>query len=211
MRSSPSSSRPGGMLLVGAIVLLGAVPLSSWGQAAPPKPLTPPGLPAAVPAAPAAMGDSAARAAAAAASAEVAKFAAPLSDSTRTALKAEIERELKTAADSLKLTPEQRAQARPILLDQAYQVRALRDKYAKQERTQATADAMRKDIQAIREATDNRLSAVLTVQQMNQFKAKREEWLGRTRTRMGMPGMVKPAAPATPPAATPAAVDTTKK
>ena len=168
-------------------------------------------MPAVVPAAAAATGDAAAKAAAAAASAEVAKLAAPLSDSTRAALLAEVERELKLVADSLKLTPEQRGQARPILLDHAYQVRSLRDKYARQERTQATADAMRKDMLQLREATDTKLGAVFTVQQMNQFKARREEWLGRTRTRMGMAGTVKLAVPAMPHPGAAATTDSSKR
>ena len=100
-----------------------------------------------------------------------------LSDSARAALKSQIERELKAMADTLKLTPEQRAKARPILLDHAYQVKQLREKYARQEKTPAVTDTMKKEMQTLRDATDGKLAQVLTGEQMTQYKKWRDEGL----------------------------------
>jgi len=223
------------MLVVCAAFLLVVLPLVSWAAPPiiPPPPKPKPGAttPATAPAAttPAAAthaaapasapasahADSAAKAAAAAVSASAAKLP-PLPDSTRAALRSEIERELKAMADSLKLSQEQRAQARPIFLDQAYQLKQIREKYAAQEKSPAVMDAMKKDVQALREATDTRLGAVFTVNQMAHFKAKREAWLGQTKARLtGATNAAAGATQLTPTAthlpAPSAPVDTTKK
>ena len=115
-------------------------------------------------------------------------------DSARAALTSQIDRQLKEMADSLKLTPEQRAKARPILLDQAHQVKQLRDKYATREKTPAVMDAMKKEMQVLRDTTDARLAQVLTADQMAQYRKKRDEGLIRARAKPGITGM--PGAPA---------------
>jgi hypothetical protein len=122
--------------------------------------------------------------------------APPMSDSLRTAARAEVTRQLKMMADSLKLTKEQRDKARPILLDAAYQMREMRMKYSAMERTPANRDAMMGEMKTMREATDAKLAAVLSPDQMTQYKQMRDAALAKARTRMGM------AAPA---------ADTTKK
>ena len=197
-------------------VLLACTPLFGWAQGAAPKPTPAPAAPpqtTTLPT-PAAAKDSAAKAAAAApvpaAAAPVPAAMPALSDSARTALKSEIERELKVIADSLKLTPDQRAKARPILLDHAYQVRSLRQKYATQEKAPAVVQAMQKDMQVLRDSTDAKMGSVLTAPQMTQFKTKRDAWLGQTRTRMGMGGPPQ-AASAAAPAGMPAPTDTAHK
>ena len=120
-----SSSLVRRTLLVLVPALIAVLPLLSWAQGStPPAQGTTITLPSS-----AASKDSAMKTAAAAG----AHKAPTLSDSTRAALKSQIERELKAMADTLKLTPEQRAKARPILLDHAYQVKQLREKYARQE------------------------------------------------------------------------------
>jgi hypothetical protein len=194
-------------------VLIAGFPLLSWAQGAtpPPKPATAPAtitLPT-----PAAVKDSAVKVAAPAASA--ARLPA-LSDSARTAIKSQIELELKALGDTLKLTPDQKAKARPILLDHAYQVKQLREKYAKQEKTPAVVESMQKEMQGMRESTDGKLAMVLTGEQMVHYKKWRDEGLTRMRSKMGIQGMTPPAppapaavAPATP--AAPAPADTAKK
>jgi len=205
MMSGSGPSRLRKMVLACAAVLLAGLPLLGWAQGAAPKPTsTPAATPQTITLPSSATKDSTAKAAAAAPAAPAAAKAPTLSDSARAALKAEIEHELKAMADTLKLTAEQRAQARPILLDHAYQVRSLRGKYAAQERTPAVTEAMQKDMQVLRDSTDARMARVLTADQMTQYRMKRDEWLGRTRTRHGLTGT--PAA-----AGAPAPGDTAKK
>ena len=200
-----SSSHVRRTLLVLVPALIAGLPLLSWAQGStPPAQGTTITLPSS-----AASKDSAMKTAAAAG----AHKAPTLSDSTRAALKSQIERELKAMADTLKLTPEQRAKARPILLDHAYQVKQLREKYARQEKTPAVTDTMKKEMQTLRDATDGKLAQVLTGEQMTQYKKWRDEGLSRMRSKMGMTAPSAPAmaAPAAPAAGTPAPVDTTKK
>ena len=126
-----------------------------------------------------------------------------LSDSTKAAIRAQVTRELTALADTLKLTPEQRAKARPIMLEHGYQLMQLRDKYVVQGRTPAVAEEMRKEAQALRADTDTKLALVFTGEQMAVYKKKRDEGLTRMRSKMGV------AAPAAP--AVPAPADTAKK
>jgi len=219
-------------------VLIAGLPLLSWAQASTPTPTA--SAAAATPSTlttPAAAKDSAMKLAAPAAAKDTAMtLAAPpaeggpkavtLSDSARAEVVAQITRQLKEMADSLKLTTDQRAKARPILLDHGYQVKQLREKYATQERTPAITEEARKEMQVLRDATDTKLAQVLTADQMAQYKKKRDEELARARALMGMaapaaaPALTPAAAPAlTPAAVAPAAVapavvapaDTTKK
>ena len=145
--------------------------------------------------------------------AAAAKAAAPLSAQERAALRAEIDRALKAMADSLKLTPTQRSQARPILLDHAYQVKQVRERYATQERTQPVLQAMQNDLQVLRDTTDAKMSRVLHSDQMAGYLANRDQWLNRLRARMGVtapkPTAAQPVNPPpanTPPAQTPPVV-----
>jgi 2-oxoglutarate dehydrogenase E1 component len=131
------------------------------------------------PAMPAAM-DSAMKAAAPAKPA----MPAALSDSARAAVKAQVEKELKAMADTLKLTPAQRSKARPIMLEHAYQVRELRTKYAAAPRTPETREAMAKDMQSLREGTDAKLAEVMSAEQMSKYKEMRDAMMNRVRARM---------------------------
>jgi len=108
-----------------------------------------------------------------------------MSDSGRRAFRAEVERQLKQMADSLKLSPQQRANARPMLLEHAYQVKQLRDKYAAMERTPANREAMTKEMQALRDANDAKLAGVLSEDQMTRYKAMRDQQLAKVRAKMG--------------------------
>ena len=187
-------------------VLIAGFPLLSWAQGAtpPPKTATAPAtitLPT-----PAAAKDTAVKVAAPAASAA---GLPALSDSARTAIKSQIELELKALGDTLKLTPDQKAKARPILLDHAYQVKQLRDKFATQQKTPAVVESMQKEMQGMRESTDGKLAMVLTGEQMVGYKKWRDEGLTRMRSKMGIQGTTPPAAPA--PAAGTAAAPTPAK
>ena len=112
---------------------------------------------------------------------------AALSDSARAAVRAQVEKELKAMADSLKLTPSQRSKARPILLEHAYQLRELRTKYATHPRTAETREAMAKDAQTLRDATDAKLAEIMSGDQITRYKQMRDEMLTRARSRMSVP------------------------
>jgi hypothetical protein len=142
--------------------------------------------PAATPAAQPAPADSAKRAAAASA-----PKPAAMPDSTTAALKAEVQRLLKEMADSLQVTQEQRNALRPVLLDHAYKVNLLREKYAAMERTPANRDAMIREMQTLRDANDAKMAAVLSGDQMARFKKMRDEQLARIRPKMSS-GTAKP-------------------
>lgn len=120
---------------------------------------------------------------------------AMLSDSERTAIRSEVARQLRELADTLKLTQEQRDRARPILLDQGYKLRQVRDKYLKMERNAANREAMTKEVQGMRDATDVKLAAVLNPDQLQRYKAWRDAGLAKLRARMPAQAPA-PAAPA---------------
>ena len=135
--------------------------------------------PAAAPAAPPSPGT-------AAAAASIAPHSNVPSDSTRAAIRADIDRTLRAMADTLKLTLEQKTKAKSILTEHAYNLTSLRDRYRSQEKTPQVVGAMRTEMQQMRESTDMKLGSVFTVDQMNQYRAKRDEWLGGMRTRLGL-------------------------
>jgi hypothetical protein len=192
-------------MLACVAALITGLPLFAWAQSP-----TPPPAPAALPdttrksPAPVAAQDSA--------TATAVPPAIPLSDSAKAAIRTQITRELAALADTLKLTPEQRAKAKPIMLDHGYQLSQLRDKYAAQPKTPAVAEEMKKEAQSLRDATDTKLALVFTGEQMAVFKQKRDEGLTRIRSKMGVVAPATKATKAAPAApATPALADTTKK
>lgn len=156
-------------ILTCATLSMVSLPLLAWAQGSTP-PTTPPAAPPAMPSTPAV--------------AKQAQQAVTMSDSARLAFRADVDRQLKQMADTLKLSPQQRANARPILLDHAYQVKQLRDKYVKMERTPANREAMTKEMQTLREATDGKLAGVLSADQMTQYKVMRDAALAKVRTKM---------------------------
>jgi hypothetical protein len=113
------------------------------------------------------------------------KAGAAKGDSTRAAIKAQVEHQLKAMADTLKLTADQRAKVKPILMGQADQVKALRAKYMGQAKTPETQAAMAKEMQAIREAGDAKLAQVLSADQMTQYKAWRDAMMAKAKAKMG--------------------------
>ena len=153
-------------MLACAMLALASFPLVVWAQGS-----TPTAAPTAQPAAPA--------------PADTVRKVPAMSDSARAAFRAEVQRQLKQMADSLKITPAQRTTLRPILLDHAYQVKQLRDKYVAMERTPANREAMAKEMQTLRDATDAKLAAVLSGEQMAGYKKMRDEQLAKVRAKMG--------------------------
>jgi hypothetical protein len=100
------------------------------------------------------------------------------------AMKDEVQRQLKVMADSLKMTPEQREKAKPILMDHANQLKDMRAKYTSMEKTPANKEAMKKDMLALRDATDAKLAQVLNADQMTQYKAMRDAQWAKTKAKM---------------------------
>lgn len=108
-----------------------------------------------------------------------------LSDSARAAAVAEVSRQLKVLADTLQLSQAQRDQVRPIVLENAYQLRQLRMKYAAMDRTPANFAAMQKEAGSLRESSDAKMSQVLSAEQMAKYKKWREDMMSRARARLG--------------------------
>jgi hypothetical protein len=111
-----------------------------------------------------------------------------MSDAERASIRAEITRQLQQMADSLKLSPDQKEQARPILMDHANQLRQLRNKYVAMPKTPANRQAMVKEAAAIRSSTDARLAKVLSADQMTTFRRMRDEMRSTLKVRMNAPG-----------------------
>lgn len=153
-----------------AVLMLASLPLLVRAQATKP-PAAPPSSMPATSSMPAAV-------------AEPMRKATAMTDSARLAFRADVDRQLKQMADTLKLSPQQRANARPILLDHAYQVKQLRDKYAPMERTPANREAMTKEMQTLRDATDAKLAGVLSADQLTQYKTMRDAALVKMRAKM---------------------------
>jgi hypothetical protein len=153
-----------------AIALMVSVPVIAWAQGSTPQP--PPAAASPAKQAPA--------------PAESASGLPTLSDAERAAARAEVQRQLKQMADSLQLTKEQRDKARPIMLDAAYQLKQVRDKYAAMEKSPANREAMTKEVRTLREGNDAKLAAVLSPEQMAKYKAMRDVHLTKARAKMGI-------------------------
>ena len=166
------------MLFACVPALIAGLPLLSWAQGSAPP--TPP-----------AAKDSAKTAAPAAS-----EFKGPiLPDSVRRALRTRVDRQIREMADSLRLTPEQRAQAKQIMLDHASRVMMLTEKYAMRESAPEAVEAMQKEMKVLRDGNDARLATVLTAEQMTHYKRMRDHALARERAQMGWTTAPAAAAP----------------
>jgi hypothetical protein len=86
--------------------------------------------------------------------------------------------------DRLQLTPEQVEKVRPVLLDEARQLQALRDEY----RDGGGRGARRKlarEARSIQSRTDDQLKTILSKSQMDEVKKIREERRQELRKRSG--------------------------
>ena len=99
-------------------------------------------------------------------------------------MKDEVQRQLKTMSQQLKLTPDQRDKAKAILMDQASQLKQMRTKYAGMEKNDANKAAMKKDVEDLRDATDAKMAEVLSADQMTQYKAMREAQKAKMKEKM---------------------------
>jgi Rod binding domain-containing protein len=70
-------------------------------------------------------------------------------------------------------------------------VKQLRDKYAPMARTAANKEAMTKEMQSLRDATDAKLAGVLSADQMTQYKKMRDEQMAKMKSKMAT-GEAKP-------------------
>jgi len=105
-------------------------------------------------------------------------------DTSQAAVEAEVRHRMHEMAEQLKLTPDQKEKLKPIMQDQATQMRAIRAKYVSMPRTPENREAMMKELKALQEANDPRLASVLSADQMAQLKKMREENRAQMRQRM---------------------------
>jgi hypothetical protein len=78
--------------------------------------------------------------------------------------------------ERLQFTEEQEQQMRPILKDTGKQVRELRERYRNEERNRETAQAMRKEMEAIQASTRAQLEQILSSEQLAEYDALQSEW-----------------------------------
>ena len=105
-------------------------------------------------------------------------------DTSQAAIEAEVRHRMHEMAEQLKLTPDQKEKLKPIVEDQATQMRAIRAKYMSMPRTPDNREAMMKELKALQEANDPRLASVLSADQMAKLKKMREENRAQMRQRM---------------------------
>jgi len=82
----------------------------------------------------------------------------------------------------LKLTPAQVEQVRPILVDEVQQLRAVQEKYAK-DQSAGYRLRMLRDLREVLNKTDEKYAKVLSKQQLEELKKIRQEWIEERRER----------------------------
>jgi CubicO group peptidase (beta-lactamase class C family) len=94
---------------------------------------------------------------------------------------------LQQFADRLQLTPEQREQVRPVMLDEVQRLKAIRDRYQADDgggANRRTKLKMAREMRNVQKEADDKLKKILTSQQMDELKKIREEnraaWRART-------------------------------
>ena len=169
------------MVLACALAMLAGLPPRSGAQSVPePAPTMPKVMTK--------MGDSTAKAVTGAMNAGGAQMMA-LSDSARASLQSQIGHELRMLGDSLKLTPDQKAKVKPILVDHAMSLAGIRDKYSKLGKSTANMAAMKQEVLKLRDATDTKLASVLSPAQLTAYKAKRDQWMKSAVAKLGTTAM----------------------
>jgi Spy/CpxP family protein refolding chaperone len=104
-----------------------------------------------------------------------------------------VERQVSMLTERLQLTPEQAGQVRAILTREQEQMRAQMEQRGPQ--SGQNREAVMERMRALREHTDQQISAALTEQQRAAYQALREETGNQ---RGGRNGIRQPAAPRTP-------------
>jgi hypothetical protein len=82
----------------------------------------------------------------------------------------------------LNLTPAQVEQVRPILVDEVQQLRAVQEKYAK-DQSAGYRLRMLRDLREVLNKTDEKYAKVLSKQQLEELKKIRQEWIEERRER----------------------------
>jgi hypothetical protein len=96
---------------------------------------------------------------------------------------AQAQERLKQLEERLSLTPEQKEQLRPVLVDELQQMKALREKSQAGDRGRRDRRKLARDLRSIQSETDKKLRAILSEPQMAEMKKVREEWRQQMRDR----------------------------
>jgi len=87
--------------------------------------------------------------------------------------------------ERLNLTPEQIEGVRPVLVEEAQQLKALREKAGDTGQNRRARLTLARELRAIQDRTDDQLKKVLSKEQMNELKKIREERREQLRDRAG--------------------------
>ena len=93
-----------------------------------------------------------------------------------------LDREMKQLKDRLKLTPDEETKVRTILEDNGKKMMELREKYGRPEPGQGPPPELMTEMSKIRDDTHDRLSKVLTADQMKDYGKLMEERRSRMRS-----------------------------
>jgi isopropylmalate/homocitrate/citramalate synthase len=85
----------------------------------------------------------------------------------------------------LKMTPEQVERVRPVLIEEAQKLKALREKADDTGESRRARRKLARELRAIQDRTDDQLKKVLSKEQMNELKKIREERREQLRDRAG--------------------------
>lgn len=92
---------------------------------------------------------------------------------------------LEQLVERLKLTPEQIERVRPVLVEEAQQLKALREKAGDAGESRRARLKLARELRAIQDRVDDELKKVLSKEQMNELKKVREERREQLRDRAG--------------------------
>lgn len=87
--------------------------------------------------------------------------------------------------ERLKLTPEQVERVRPVLIEEAQKLKALREKADDSGQSRRARLTLARELRAIQDQTEDQLKKVLSKEQMNELKKIREERREQLRDRAG--------------------------
>ena len=92
---------------------------------------------------------------------------------------------LEQFVERLKLTPEQIERVRPVLVEEAQQLKALREKAGNAGEGRRAKLKLARELRAIQDRVDDELKKVLSKEQMNELKKIRDERREQLRDRAG--------------------------
>ena len=100
------------------------------------------------------------------------------------AMMLKVRQRLEAIKDRLELTPEQIEEVRPLLMEEAKKLRAVREAYDGDD--QNIRQRMARDLRGVQNATDELLQTILSQKQMEEVEKIREEGRQRIRERAGL-------------------------